>query len=124
MKVKKGILLFEVAFVVLLVSIISLFLFRGYSVFLKAGRKSLDYLKLIMLSEAKIWDLQMEEKSSELVIDMEKQGDFKTPFFSWQLGIEEAGYEEVKKTVLKVTYENKRKTSLDIVNFFTFQEEK
>ncbi|MBN3039511.1 MAG: hypothetical protein JW867_00110, partial [Candidatus Omnitrophica bacterium] len=63
---KRGLLLFEVVVVVLLVSLISLFFFRGYGVFLKAGKKSLDYLNLCLFLEEKIFKLQVEEAENKL----------------------------------------------------------
>ncbi len=58
---KRAIALFEVSFVVLLVSIISVFIFRGYRIFIKTSKKSSDYLNLIRFSEDKFWDLQMQQ---------------------------------------------------------------
>ncbi|UCD15543.1 MAG: hypothetical protein JSV34_00390 [Candidatus Omnitrophota bacterium] len=121
---RKGILLFEVAFVVLLVSIISLFLFRGFGVFLKAARKGCDYLKLSELSEAKIWDLQMVEESTKfLPPDTQRQGDFEQMPFSWRLELLDSGYPNLNKGVMKVNYEEKTKLSFDTVVFFKVEEQ-
>ena len=63
MKIKtvKAILLFEVMIVAALVSIGSIFLFRGYGNFIKAGNESMNYLKLMALSEEKIWNHAVED---------------------------------------------------------------
>lgn len=121
MKAKNGILLFEVAFVVLLVSIISLFLFRGYGLFLKTGRKSLDYLKLTLLGEEKAWDLQREEKKKTPWADIEMSGRFGEEGFSWNLQTEDAGYANLKKGILSVNVQEQRKTSWDMVFFLKFE---
>lgn len=121
MRGKKGVLLFEVAFVVLLVSIISLFLFRGYGLFLKTGKKSLDYLKLMLISEEKAWDLQREEKKKPLPEDIEMSGSFRDGGFNWSLQTEDFGYGNLKKGVLSVNYQDQRKTSLDMVIFLKFE---
>jgi len=84
MKYKGGVLLFEVAFVMLLVSIISLFLFRGYSTFIKAGRKNSNCLKLILIAEEKIWDLELKEKNGQIANEPEKANSDMS-LFRWQI---------------------------------------
>ena len=110
---KRGALLFEVALAVFLVSIISLFLFRGYSVFTKAAKKKETYLKLVSLSQEKFCDLQIKEKSAELSEDIERQGSLDS--YQWQLDLADEG----KITVIL----SDREASLDTIAFFNFQEE-
>jgi hypothetical protein len=112
-QIKKGVLLFEIVFAILLVSIISLFLFRGYSIFIKSGRRGLDYLRLVITSEEKIWDLELKEKNDEIVSDMQFEGDIDSDF-NWQLSLEDTEYDNFKKGFLKIDY-TKRKISLDTV---------
>lgn len=57
-KQKKAILLLEVALVVLITSIISVFLFRGYRIFIDAQKKSSGYLQLALESEKAFWELE------------------------------------------------------------------
>ncbi|MFH1504735.1 MAG: hypothetical protein ABIH08_05060 [Candidatus Omnitrophota bacterium] len=119
---KKGILLFEVVFVVLIVSIISLFLFRGYGIFSKAARRNLDCLKLMMLSEEKIWDLQAIEKADgELSSNMERQGDFELSPFSWNLAIEESGYGRLKRGTVEIKRNDKQAPAFETVFFLNFE---
>ncbi len=114
MKSKKGALLFEVMLVVLLVSLASVYMFRGYSIFLKAGRRSLDYLKLILLSEKVIWDLQLREKQGKWEnISLPNSLASK---FNWDLRFKNSQYINLKKSVLKVE-EKKRKSSLETVTY-------
>ncbi len=130
MRFKKGIVLFEVAFVVLLVSIISLFLFKGYSLFIKAGRKSLDYLNLVLLCEEKNWDLEIKERNNKINEELEKEGDFDTPSYNWQLnlenimysGLEDSENSNLKKGILKVNHIDKRRVSLDMTLYLWTKE--
>ena len=102
MKSQRGVLLFEVAFVVLLVSVISLFLFRGYGIFSKAGRKSLAYIRLVLLSQEKAWDFELLEKKGEITLRTQTSGDFEAPF-SWQMKLEDTGRDNFKKGTLKIS---------------------
>jgi len=121
MKKNKAILLIEVMLVVLVVSIASLFLFRGYGIFLKTGRKSLDYLKLALSSEKIMWDLQLKESNEEINEDMQKQGDLDSGF-SWNIELEDTDYEILKKIVLQIVPEN-RKAFLDTTIYLTTKKE-
>ncbi|MBU1122203.1 MAG: hypothetical protein ABIH71_05215 [Candidatus Omnitrophota bacterium] len=124
MKSNKGILLFEVAFVVLLVSIISLFLFRGFGVFLKAGRKSLDYLKLSSLVEEKFWDLEMiEAKDGFLSKDVASRGEFERIPFKWNMNLVTVDDSSLNKCILKIERQGNRKLSLDAIIFVSVKEE-
>jgi len=123
MKLKKGILLFEVVFVVLVVSVISLFLFRSYGTFSKAARKNLDYFKLMALSEEKLWDLKAKEQADgKLPLSMEKDGSFEACPFNWHLEIEDAGYGNLKKTTLSISRLDRQASVLDSVVFLDFEE--
>lgn len=116
----KGFLLFEVAFVALLISLASVFLFRGYGVFLRIGAKSADYLKLITLAEKKIFDLEIEEKKAPLSPDIETSGSFDSEY-SWQLAAEDSEYDNFKKARLTVNSTAKRKHSLDTLVYLLFK---
>lgn len=119
MKYKKGMLLFEVAFVVLLMSVISLFLFRGFAVFLKAGRKSGEYLKLSSLLEEKIWELEKLSANAGLSPEnIELTGEFEQVPFKWSLAFQESGYSGLNKCVLKTEQQGERKSVFDAVMFF------
>ena len=123
MKSKKAVLLFEVALVILLVSIASLFLFRSYALFLKVGRKSSNYLKLILLAEEKIYDLQIKEKSGDLSLDMKEEGTFPLPSFSWSLELNDTVYDDLKIADVKVSSTGRRGISLDTVIYLTHSKE-
>lgn len=123
MKIKKAVLLFEAVFTVLIVSIISLFLFRGYSIFLKAAKKNMGYLKAMELCEEKIWDFQAIERSEgELSLNMEKQGDFKSLPFGWSLEIEDTDYEGLKKTTVEVKRKDRPAAAFSGIFFLKFKE--
>ena len=85
---KKSIALFEVAFVALVVSMLSIFIFRGYRIFIKTSRKSSDYLNLICLSEKKFSDLQLKDYKGELSQGaIDTSGDFADTDYGWNLEI-------------------------------------
>jgi hypothetical protein len=117
MRFKKSVLLFEVAIVVLLVTLSTLFLFRGYGIFLKVGRKSLDYIALVFYSEQKLCDIQLIEETAGGVSPdiMEKEGDFDSSF-SWNMHFEEIGFSQLQKCVLETRYA-KRNESLDMIYY-------
>ena len=115
LKSKKAILLLEVVFVTLLVSIISLFLFRGYSLFIKAEKKGMNYLRLLLLGQEKIWDLQVKEKRFEISDSMEKEGSFTLPLFKWNLNLEDTYFSNLKKCTLKIKSEKDKQKPLDLV---------
>lgn len=113
---RRGVLLFEVALVVLLVSIISMFLFRGYHVFLKSGRKSMDYLRMVLLSDQKMCQLQNKEKSKDPSLYIERDGDFDYPSYSWHLDMEDMEENSnLTRGILKVNYRGKRESSFDTI---------
>jgi len=123
MRLKKGILLFEVVFVVLVVAIISLFLFRSYGTFSKAARKNLDFFKLMALTEEKLWDLQAQEAvDGKLPLDMEKSASFESCPFSWYLELEDAGYAGLKQARVSISRNNRQAAALDTVLFLGFEE--
>lgn len=118
-KNKNASLLFEVSLAVLLVSIISVFLFRGYTIFSRAGKKSRDYLKLVTLSEEKFWDLQVQEKKNLLTPDMQKQGNF-PGFDSWSISLEDEELpESLKGMIITVTLQDN--IALDTRGYFNFE---
>lgn len=119
--IKKGILLFEVAFVVLLVSVISLFMFRGYGLFIKTAKKSMNYLKLALVSERQIWELQEQEANNEITNNMETSGDIDSDF-SWGLVLEDTGYDNFKQGTLRVE-SVKAGESLDTIIYLNMAEE-
>lgn len=100
MKRRKGILLFEVVFVMLMVSVISVFLFRGYGLFLKTSRKSNEYVRLILLSEEKLWELHMKESNDEINKDLRKTGECSLTGFSWNLTLDDTDSQLKKCTVV------------------------
>ncbi|UCC95463.1 MAG: hypothetical protein JSW40_01615 [Candidatus Omnitrophota bacterium] len=106
MRQRKTVLLFEVALVVLIVSIASLFLFRGYAIFLKVGKKSLDYLKLIVRTEEKMWDLHAKERNGEITADMDTEGEFDAQL-GWHLSLEDVEDSNLKIGTLKATHSEK-----------------
>ncbi|MFH1768775.1 MAG: hypothetical protein ABH858_06420 [Candidatus Omnitrophota bacterium] len=118
---KKAVLLFEVACVVLLLSIMSFFLFRGYSLFMKAGRRSGEYLELALLSEEKICDFQIKEKNQQAP-DEELEGNFAGRPYAWTVSFEDSDYPALKRVFLKVSKEG-RKEYLDTVSYFIFEAE-
>lgn len=115
--VKKTIVLFEVILVVALILLISLFLLRGYSLFMKTGRRNLDYIKLVMLSEERLWELQMEEQKEGVLADLERRGSI-DPSFIWQVESEDTDYEGLRRIILNVGYEGEKKGCLDTVLYF------
>ena len=121
MKSKKAILLFEILIVVTLVSIASVFLFRGYGTFVKMGRKSLDYLRLILFCEEKMWDLEMAERAGQDFSEIQEEGDF-GPQFRWDLNISDTEYEKLKKGTVKIS-RPKRKTYYDAIIYLNQSQE-
>ena len=123
MNKKKGILLFEVAFVGLLASILSLFIFRAYGLFIKSGIKCLEYSQLISLAEKKVWDIQKNNSKDGIVADLDRiNGNDKSPF-TWRLDLEATDYENLKKGILTVARADKKKISYDTVIFLRVKEE-
>ena len=107
MRSKKAILLFEILLVVTLVSIASVFLFRGYGTFIKMGRKSLDYLRLIIFCEEKMWDLELAERNGEAFNEIASEGDFGQEF-RWELTLGDTGYEKLKESTVKISRPRRR----------------
>lgn len=116
--IQKGFLLFEAAFTVFLVSLMVFFLFRGYGIFLKSGKMILEYHKLMMLSEEKMWDLQILE-TDESGQDIETAGvdEFFSKPFNWSFDIQASDYTGLSKGILKVSFPEGRNTALDMVLF-------
>lgn len=118
---KKGILLFEVMVAAILVSIISLFLFRAYGTFIRAAKKSTDYLKLILFSEQKVYELSVLEKSGQITNTTQLEGglDFQ---YKWFLYLKDTDYGRLKQAKIKITNGSGSK-SFDTVMYLTGQEE-
>ena len=121
LKLKKSVALFEVAIVVLLVSLASVFLFRGYGVFIKVGKRNTDYIHLALLTDEKFWELQLQEKNREPIADLEGQGTFNS-VFSWKFSFEDSEFSDLKKGRLTTHYEE-RKESLDTIMYFFIEGE-
>ncbi len=120
MKPKRGILLFEVMLAVILISLASLFLFRGYSIFIKAARKGTDYLQLILLCEKKVWDLSLEEKDNQITNTTQTEGSLDSRY-KWIMRLEDTGYEKLKQANRRITDEVKNE-SFDTVMYLISQE--
>lgn len=119
MRFRKGILLFEVTLVALLVAIISVFLFRGYHIFLKSGRKSMDYLRMVLLSDEKMWDLQGKEKIGNSSLYTEREGDYDSLPYYWHLDREDReNNANLTRGILKVSSRGKRELSFDTIMYF------
>lgn len=116
--IQKGFLLFEAVFTVFLVSLMVFFLFRGYGIFLKSGKMILEYHKLMMLSEEKMWDLQILE-TDESGQDIETAGvdEFFSKPFNWSFDIQASDYTGLSKGILKVSFPEGRNTALDMILF-------
>lgn len=113
MKVKKSFLLLEVSLVVLVVSIISVFIFRGFANFKKAAQQSSAYQKLILLSEQKIWDLKSSDFFDLSVSERVISGNFPDSRYSWE--IESSSLEEFDQNRLILKNEGKSTVSFDLI---------
>jgi len=102
-KTKKAILLLEVALVVLITAVISVFLFRGYNVFINAQRKSSAYLELTLESEKQLWELRSGNTANKNII------------------LEDSGFKGLKKVTLNAESADKR-YSFDTVCFMPVEE--
>jgi len=117
---KKAVLLFEVVFVVFFVSIIAVFLFRGYGNFIKTGKRASAYLNLALLAEQEILDLKIREAKGELSEEMEVGGQLGEDL-SWQLSAEETQYGALKKCLLQIR-DDKNKKILDTIVYLKIEE--
>lgn len=106
----------EVVIVILLVSIASLFLFRGYSVFLRASGASSDYLRLQLFLEEKVFHLKAENKNQTIETRSFLRDDVYDKY-KWGLMLADTVYPYIKQGVLKVGFD-KRKQTLDVVVYF------
>jgi len=119
---KKAVVLFEVMLAALLVSLISVFLFRGYSILLSVAKKSSDYLKLMEFSEKKIWDLREAERSDLLFLNIPRTGNFDSGVYSWNLSLEESNYGNLKKTIIEIKSEDQKAAVFDTIFFLKFNQ--
>ena len=110
---RKAVVLFEVALAVLIVSLISLFLFRGYHLFLKTGRRSLDYLKMTLLTEEVVWGLHDKQAQNELTDEVAGQGVCSDDGYVWQVATEETEYEGLTKISIAIVKDKKNPVSFD-----------
>ncbi len=67
-KPHKAILLLEVAIVILVTTVIALFLFRGYGIFIHAQKKSSGYLQLSLESERQLWQLRSGVTDNAVIV--------------------------------------------------------
>ena len=120
---RKASVLFEVALAAMLVAVISVFVFRGYSVFSRAEKRSLEYLRLVSLAEEKFWQLRVKEKSGDLRLDIPVSGKFGDSPYFWDLAIEDGLARNLKKIALTVTKKGKKSLSFDLIGYFYFSGE-
>lgn len=73
------------------------------------------YLKLSSLLEEKMWDLQIKEQKGE-PFALETQGKFSSSF-SWYLEIKDTDYGDLKKCLLRVSYQSNQKETIDTVTY-------
>lgn len=76
-----------------------------------------------MLAEEKIYDLQMQERISGLMLDREEEGTFSLPSFKWSVKLNDSAYEDLKILNLKVNHTGRRGLSLDTVIYLTYIKE-
>jgi len=112
----KSILLVEVVVVLLLVSIASLFLFRGYSMFLKASTVSGNYLHLLLFLEEKYFKLNAGRASQEIEARFFSRDEVYDKY-RWGLTLEDTAYPGLKQGVLKAGFTKSRQV-LDTVVYF------
>lgn len=126
-KNKPAFLLFEIMIVMILVALVSTFLLTGFNLFLKTGKKSLNYLTLTLYMEEKIWDLREKESKNISIADLllEKEGPCSNPAYKWSIDWENTDYENIKKAKLKIYQDigKNKKNSLNTVLFIYAKEE-
>ena len=109
----------EVVIVVLLVSIASLFLFRGYSVFLRASGASSDYLRLQLFLEEKAFHLKAENINQAIEAHPFLQDDVYDRY-KWGLMLADTAYSDIKQGVLKAGF-GKREQALDTIIYLKYK---
>ncbi len=119
LKKQKAVLLFEVMIVVLFVAIASLYMFRSYSIFLKVGAKSTQYLTMIQHTGRVAFDIALaEHKGSSFgnsTQNIELDDDY-----NYSINIEDTEFEGLKKGRVKIE-SKKRKASFDSVIYLLSQ---
>ena len=116
---RKAVLLFEVMIVALFVAIASLYMFRSYSIFLKVGRKSTQYLTMIHHIDRVAFEIALAESKGSLSDDFVQNIELDDDY-SCNISLEDTEIEGLKKGNLKVE-SSKQKASLDSVLYLFSQ---
>lgn len=120
---KKALFLFEVAFVVLIVSVLSLFIIRGYGIFIKVAKKSFDYTNILYFIDNKICQLSIQEEKGEISEDLEKEGVFGDSR-AWSLEMQDTDYQGLTRVRLNILQGNKSQSNFDLVVYLNKKEQK
>mgnify|MGYP001614513928 FL=1 len=117
----RGLLLFEVAVAIAIISVGLVFILRSFSTTLNALKTATKYYQGVLLLENKAWDLKvlaLNEKNLEEVPLQE--GDFSQPYqnFHWSIQKEPVKDTELNQVNLSVSWpQNKGRNSVSIVTY-------
>ncbi|MFH1201667.1 MAG: hypothetical protein V1674_02095 [Candidatus Omnitrophota bacterium] len=121
----KGLLLFEVAVAVAIVSAGVIFVLRSFNTTLGAMDFSSKYYQAMLLLEQKAWDLKALAISGGNLKEVSpKEGDFKEPYqnFHWSLQLEEIPDSRLEQLDLSVAWFKKKNRNYFEVNTYTYTE--
>ena len=117
---KNGISLVEVMLATFLVSLISVFLFRGYHSFVKTLKKSENYFQVATVSEQVIWDLRFKMLTDKESFDF---ADSPQEIIASDIDIASTVFNNCKAHVIKCRDVRKDKVIFDTKTFLLVSNE-
>jgi|GEM_PF-6416163 len=95
---RKSVLLLELMTAIVIIAVVFLFVGRAYGVSKKALKRSSNFLKISLLLEEKIWELE-EKAETQAGRD---SGDFSDQSYGWKVDAENIGQSRLNLVTLEV----------------------
>jgi len=122
MRRKNALVLFEVMLSVLVLVVLSTYVFRGYGRFTAAVKKSARYMELLPIAEERLWQLSRQESARQLRSDTDRYGLTPGDGHAWALDIEESGTRALCQLRLTLREAKHDTGAFDVVRFFTVED--
>ena len=120
---KKSFMLIELLLVVFFVVLISFFILRGYSNFVKVAQKEMFILKTLLLTEEGALDLLIKEKNFDSVEGLPEEYELSDENFILQYEAVEQVLGEIWRYTVNTENKEKREKKLDMVLFLSYEED-
>ena len=119
----KSFMLIELLLAVFFITLMSFFILRGYSNFVKVAQKKLFILKTLLLTEEGASELLLKEKNFDFVKDLPKEHKLSDEEYAFRYEATEQVLGELWRYSVNTGYKDKRENNLDMILFLNYEED-